>query len=179
MEKLRIILLSGPLKVGKSTLTAEMVKTFGFCKISSSDYLRTLVPNLAQLNEAQVRLQLQEKGDQLDADTDYMWVIDPVATSAIAQSPDTSDWLVDAVRKDRQVEHFRARFGSAVTHVHLLAPEAVLRARSGLTDRAYEQAISHPNEVSSRAVGEIADQIFDTSLQTPRQIAVKIAKEDR
>lgn len=179
MEKLRIVLLSGPFKVGKSTLTAELVKGFSFRKVSSSGYLRTLIPDIDQLGEAEARLQLQERGDQLDADTDYMWVIDPVTTSVIEQNPSTLNWLVDAVRKKRQVEHFRERFGSAVTHVHLTAPEAILKVRSGLTNEAYERAISHPNEVNARALGEIANQVFDTSRHTPQQIAAQVAKEAR
>lgn len=176
MRKLRIVLLSGPFKVGKSTLTGELVNTFDFRKVSSSDYLRTLVPDIADLDDAQLRLRLQEKGDQLDAETDYMWVIDPVTLSAITRTPETVNWLVDAVRKKRQVEHFRERFGSAVTHVHLVAPEATLQARSGLTEEAYKRAISHSNEINSRSLEKIADEVFDASLQTSQQIAAKIAK---
>ncbi|PPT57866.1 hypothetical protein XarbCFBP8138_03270 [Xanthomonas arboricola] len=138
-----------------------------------------MIPNIDQLNEAESRLQLQEKGDQLDIDSDYMWVIDPVTTSVIAQNPNTLNWLVDAVRKKRQVEHFRERFSSSLTHVHLTAPEAILRLRSGLTDEAYERAINHPNEVNARALERFADQVFDTSKHTPQQIAARLAKEAR
>lgn len=179
MDKLFIILLSGPFKVGKSTLTTELEKSFSFRKVSSSGYLRALIPNIDQLNEAESRLQLQEKGDQLDIDSDYMWVIDPVTTSVIAQNPNNLNWLVDAVRKKRQVEHFRERFGSSLTHVHLTAPEAILRSRSSLTDEVYERAINHPNEVNARALGKFADQVFDTSKHTPQQIAARLAKEAR
>lgn len=179
MGQLRIVLLSGPFKVGKSTVTAELVNAYGFCKISSSGYLRTLTPDLAQMDDAQVRLRLQEKGDALDAQTDCLWVVDPVATSAIAQMPKTSDWLIDAVRKRRQIEHFRARFGAAVAHFHLVAPDAILKKRSGLSDHAYELAINHANEISSRALKEMADRVFDTTLQSPQQIAEQIARGER
>lgn len=179
MGQLRIVLLSGPFKVGKSTVTTQLVKNYGFRKISSSDYLRTLTPDLAQLEDAQIRLRLQEKGDELDTQTDCLWVVDPVAVTAIEQMPETSDWLIDAVRKRRQIEHFRARFGTAVAHFHLIAPDAILKARSGLTDQAYELAINHPNEINSRALKEIADRVFDTTLRSPQQIAEQIVKGDR
>jgi hypothetical protein len=172
--KLRIVLLSGPFKVGKSTVTSELIQEHGFRKISSSDYLKTITPGLVELDAAQVRFRLQEKGDQLDVDTDYMWVVDPVAVSAIEQAPDIRGWLVDAVRKSRQIEHFRARFGSAVTHVHLHAPDTTLRERSGYSDEAYRLAISHPNEINSRALKEIADRVFDTSVQSAQNIAEEI-----
>lgn len=176
MGKLRIVLLSGPFKVGKSTVTRELVQQFGYLKISSSDYLRSLTPGVEQLDIAQARLRLQETGDELDRQTDFRWVVDPVATSAVANAPDTSAWLFDAVRKRRQVEHFRERFGSAVMHVHLIAPDDVLRTRSGLSETAYSSAISHSNEVNARSLGDLADRVFDTTLDTAHQIAVQIAQ---
>lgn len=176
MSKLRIVLLSGPFKVGKSTVTGELVDRFGFFKISSSDYLRSLTPGLQQLDIAQVRLRLQEKGDELDRQTDFRWVVDPVATTAVSSAPHTSAWLFDAVRKHRQVNHFREEFGSAIEHIHLIAPEATLQERSGLSDAAYRSAIAHSNEVNSRALIEIADRVFDTTLHTAQDIAAQIAQ---
>lgn len=179
MEQTRIVLLSGPFKVGKTSVTNELAKEYGFRKISSSDHLRKMIPDLGLLDEAQARLRLQEKGDELDTQTDYLWVVDPVAVRAIAQTPDVSKWLVDAVRKSRQIEHFRAKFGTAVTHYHLISPDAVLKARSGLSDADYEVAIKHPNEINSRALKELADRVFDTTLQSPQQIARQIANGDQ
>lgn len=176
MRKLRIVLFSGPFKVGKSTVTGELFQQFGYSKISSSDYLRSLTPGLEQLDIAQVRLRLQEKGDELDRQTDFCWVVDPVATSVIANAPKVSAWLFDSVRKRRQVEHFRERFGSAVIHIHLTAPDDVLRTRSGLSETAYTAAISHSNEVNARSLGNIADQVFDTTLHTAHEIAAQISK---
>ncbi|WP_312348023.1 hypothetical protein [Stenotrophomonas acidaminiphila] len=176
MGKLRIVLLSGPFKVGKSTVTGELVQQFGYLKISSGDYLRSLNPDVEQLDIAQARLLLQEAGDALDRQTDFRWVVDPVATSAIANAPGAFTWLFDAVRKPRQVEHFREKFGSAVMHVHLTAPDDVLRSRSGLTETAFITAIAHSNEVNSRSLGDMADRVFDTTSLTAQQIATQIAQ---
>jgi adenylosuccinate synthase len=176
MGKLRIVLLSGPFKVGKSTITGELVQQFGFLKISSGDYLRSLNPDVEQLDIAQARLLLQEAGDALDRQTDFLWVVDPVATSTIANAPYASTWLFDAVRKPRQVEHFREKFGSAVLHVHLTAPDDVLRSRSGLNETAFITAIAHSNEVNSRSLGDMADRLFDTTSFTAHEIATQIAQ---
>ncbi len=175
MGNLRIVLLSGPFKVGKTTLTKELIEHFGFRKISSSGYLRQLVPGIEHMGEAASRLPLQEKGDQLDADTDYGWVVDPVTVNAIADFPENKNWLFDAVRKPRQVEHFRARFPDAVTHIHLTAPEVTLKARSQLSDVEYSRDISHPNEIAARSMGQFANLVVDTTLYTPQQIARLIA----
>lgn len=176
MGKLRIVLLSGPFKVGKSTVTGELVQRFGYLKISSSDYLRSLTPGVEQLDIAQARLRLQQTGDELDRQTDFRWVVDPVAASAVANAPANSAWLFDAVRKRRQVEHFRAKFGSAVMHVHLTAPDDVLRTRSGLTEMAYSTAIAHSNEVNSRSLIDMADRVFDTTFHTAHEIATQVAQ---
>lgn len=176
MGILRIVLLSGPFKVGKSTVTGELVHQFGYRKISSSQYLRSLNPGVEQLDIAQARLLLQEAGDGLDRETDFRWVVDPVTTSAVANAPNTFNWLFDAVRKRRQVEHFREKFGPAVVHVHLTAPDHVLRERSGLTDTAYSTAVAHSNEVNSRSLGDVADCVFDTTSLTAHEIATQIAQ---
>jgi ribose 1,5-bisphosphokinase PhnN len=76
------------------------------------------------------------------------------------------------VRKERQVAHFRHRFASAIYHIHLTAPEDVLRSRyesrlaaggeyaGGIS---YDVALSHPNEVASRDLINIADLVVDTT----------------
>jgi len=176
MGNLRIVVLSGPFKVGKSTVTGELTQKFGYLKISSSDYLRSLSPGVEKLDLAQARLRLQEAGDELDRKTDFRWVVDPVATSAVGNAPDAFNWLFDAVRKRRQVEHFREKFGSAVLHVHLTASDDALRSRSGLSDTAYGIAASHPNEVNARSLIDIADRVFDTTLQTAHEIAAQITQ---
>jgi adenylosuccinate synthase len=87
------------------------------------------------------------------------------------------------VRKERQVEIFRQRFGRAVRHVHLTAPEDILRQRYearlasesthvGITP--YNEMAEHPNEVSSRSLIRLADAVFDTSRMSSSEIVVKI-----
>jgi RNase adaptor protein for sRNA GlmZ degradation len=125
------------------------------------------------------RLTLQELGDQLDLETDYRWLIDQVAVPAIAAHPTQDLWLVDAVRKDRQVAHFRQEFPGRVIHIHLTADEGVLRERYEARLRAgndyegnksYDTAIRHPNELAARSLREIADHTIETSELRPERI---------
>jgi adenylosuccinate synthase len=125
------------------------------------------------------RLTLQELGDQLDLETDYRWLIDEVAVPAIASRPTQERWLVDAVRKDRQVAHFRHEFPGRVIHVHLTADEGVLRERYDARLRAgddyqgnksYDTAIRHPNELAARSLREIADHTIETNGLSPERI---------
>lgn len=162
-----VLLLSGPVSVGKTTLRDLLMARYAFGSIRSSAYLRELA---AKQTTGTARLDLQELGDSLDRKTDYRWVLDDVALPAMEASTQTRRWLFDAVRKKRQVEHFRGQFKQRVFHLHLNAPEAVLRERyeSRLRENgepvegAYERAVVHENEQESRSLIAIADAIIET-----------------
>lgn len=161
-----VLLLSGPVSVGKTTLRNLLVKHRSFGSIRSSTYLR----GLATATTGTRRLDLQELGDGLDRQTDYRWVLDNVALPQMAANPRTNRWLFDAVRKQRQIEHFRDSFGQSVFHLHLNAPEEVLRERyehrlreiGEPVEGAYDRAIAHENERLSRSLIHVADAIVDT-----------------
>jgi adenylosuccinate synthase len=98
----------------------------------------------------------------------------------MSSNPEQLRWLIDAVRKQRQVEHFRAAFGPEVLHVHLTADELMLRERYEVRlsvgddyvgGMRYELAVQHPNEIAARALQEIADYLIDTSTLPPERVA--------
>lgn len=169
-----LLILSGPIAVGKTTLRNWLVSNCGFCSLSSSTYLRAIATERGLLPS---RTNLQILGDDLDDETDFRWVVDAVAVPAIRSKPSVSRWLFDSVRKRRQLEHFRAAFGESVLHAHLTAPEPVLRARfeqrkdsdtRGVDAAGYESAISHPNELEARSLVLTADIVVDTDVADTR-----------
>ena len=161
-----LLLLSGPVAVGKSGVANALIKSHGFASIKSSSYLRA---QLAANGLADSRTNLQEMGDRLDNESRFKWLIDKVAAPAIAANPDHTRWLLDSVRKKPQVDHFRNYFGRAVFHVHLIAPEPIIEARytarllsgSESGNVAYADAIAHSNEISARSLADIADLLVD------------------
>lgn len=171
----RLILLSGAICAGKTAVATALKELSGFHKIGSSDYLRAY--GREQL-PAESRLELQELGDLLDRETDFLWLVRDVAIPAIEAAPSVANWLLDAVRKPRQVEHFRTHFGPAIRHIHLTAPEDVLMARYATRPDAsqttYEQAIGHSNERTSRSLINAADDVFDTSRMEANEIAAVV-----
>lgn len=175
MTAKRLLLLSGAMRAGKTSVARALQENHGFSGVSSSGYLRACDRRSSALD---VRSRLQEIGDQLDIETDFAWVVDSVAMPAIAASPSVENWFFDAVRKPRQIEHFRAQFGQIVRHIHLSAPEDVLQKRyaagAALGDAAYVTAITHPNEIAARSLCAMADEIFDTSTVTTIEIATRI-----
>jgi chloramphenicol 3-O-phosphotransferase len=176
-----IVLLSGPIAVGKSSVAKELVDVHGFHLLRTSPHLFKLATDRGLKSD---RAGLQNLGDSLDGTTDFGWVIDEVAAPALLAAPEVDYWLLDCVRKQRQVEHFRARFGCAVLHLHLTAPEDVLAARyenrraqenGSVVAPSYASAIAHPNELAARELSSVADIVIDLSTKSPERAALEIA----
>jgi hypothetical protein len=184
-----LVLLSGPMAVGKTTLRQELIMAHGFAYVRSGSFL---VARAEQEGWVAGRTDLQDLGDALDLQTDYRWLLDDVAFPSFSNAPEKRRWLIDAVRKERQIEHFRAEFGSAVLHVHLTAPKEVLRLRyerravegeAATSITPYEIAASHANELASRSLIELADMVVDTSQESAQaaadRVGAAIGKLDR
>ncbi len=177
------MLLSGPIAVGKSAVANALINRHRFASIRSGQYLRALA---TMHGKGHSRTDLQELGDELDNKTDYAWLVNDVAVAALHAMPGQDRWLLDCVRKTRQIAHFRERYGAAVLHIHLTAPEELLRARyeeriaaggeyAGNTP--YPVAATHPNELSARGLIELADLTIDLHRTAPDQAAITIAEK--
>jgi len=177
-----LLLLSGPVAVGKSGVANALIKDHGFASIKSSVYLRA---QAASDGLSESRTNLQRTGDRLDSETDFKWLIHNVAAPAIAAFPDGDRWLLDSVRKKRQVDHFRDHFGNSVFHAHLVAPESIIEARYNkrmsaggeVGNVAYAAAIVHANELSSRGLIDIADLVVDLASLSSESAALAIIRK--
>lgn len=158
-----MLLLSGPVAVGKTSVAKALIERYKFHGVRSGGYLSELAKREGLPTD---RAGLQALGDKLDSESDYSWLIENIAKPAINASPDLDFWIVDCVRKKRQTEHFRDQFAASVCHVHLTATEELLEKRYSkrielgeeyLGGTSYEVAIKHPNEVLSRNLGALAD----------------------
>lgn len=160
---------------GKTSVSTALQSDFGYVPISSGAFLRA---QSAAKGKPADRHSLQELGDALDLATDFSWLIDSVALPAINSRPDVQNWLLDAVRKPRQVELFRICFGGAVRHIHIVAPDAVLQqrytSRTETLVEEYQACVLHPNEQITRSLAAYADSVFDTESYTSLEIARQI-----
>jgi adenylosuccinate synthase len=162
---------------GKTSVSAALQEHFGFFSISSGSFLRSV---LIEQGKVPDRHKLQELGDSLDRTSDSSWVIESVAKPAINALPDVDNWLLDAVRKSRQVELFKHHFPGVVMHAHIDAPEPVLQQRYAERNpnqlAEYLVNVRHPNELSARSLGRMADKVFETETLTVFEIARQIIK---
>lgn len=177
-----LLLFSGPTAVGKSEVAKVLIGKHQFKSLGSGSYLKGRA-HAKGLDAS--RTGLQHLGDSFDVDTDYRWIVDDVAVPGIKANPAQAFWLLDSVRKKRQVEHFRNAFGDAALHVHFVAPEEVLQKRyderiaaGGEYDgnTPYAVAKNNPNEVSSRSLEEIAEVVLDLTKSSPEEAAAEILK---
>lgn len=169
-----VVVLSGAVATGKSTLADELVGRFDAQPISSHKLLVTRLGKGARPD----RTVLQDFGDALDAETGGRWLADDVG---VATSRFTDDALVvvDSARILGQVEALRRAFGRRVTHVHLFAPVDELARRYRRRRRrdlpSYDHVRRNPTEAAIDSMMDEADVVIDTSRSTAPDVAVRAA----
>lgn len=170
----RIIVLSGPIASGKTTLSETLVERYRFHPVKTRELVRTLLQTELE------RGALQGGGDELDRKTGGRWVADALGREVL-KLPSDATVVVDSVRIEAQVKAIRQAFGSAVAHVHLTAPLPELgkryrKRRRRLREMAsYEQVRVNPTEHAVDELKEIADIVVDTHRSTADQVVVRVA----
>jgi adenylosuccinate synthase len=171
----RVILLSGRVSSGKSTLAHALAERYGCDRVRTQQLILQALPDTANDRRA-----LQQAGDRLDRRTKGEWVA--LALSKLAQrlSPGATV-VVDAVRIRQQIDVIRQAFGSRVVHVHLTADVDVLAARYAKRPKAmrevehYEQLSENVTERRVDSLGEIADFVIDTRLCSEDDVVTRTA----
>ncbi len=157
-----IMALSGPVGVGKSSLTRILEQRFGGVTHSTREMLRSW-------GTAPERKALQNAGEAADRSTDGSWVaseLEKVLTTA-----DDQIVIVDAIRIKKQIDHIRRRFGGQwrVWHVYVDADEAVLAERYARREKKiaefaeYEQLKESETERAIRSLRSVADRVVDAT----------------
>jgi adenylosuccinate synthase len=157
----QVIILSGPIAVGKTAFSDELMRRYPCEKVSTRKYI------LKVKQVADERKPLQQAGAELDMETNGSWVAD--AVSAAIPHTDKNFLLVDSARIAAQVRGLRDRFGPEnVHHFHLTAPNDVLekryRERASLGDQTatYKEAKADLIEAEIDSLAAIADVVVHT-----------------
>ena len=120
----RIIVLSGPISSGKSTLAKGLAERYGMHIFKTSEILKRQVGS----NLQQDRKVLQAQGERLDKKTNGQWVLHALREWS-NQFNLISDVVIDSVRIAEQIQALREAYGPIVIHVHLTAPMGELEPR--------------------------------------------------
>jgi len=174
----QILLISGPVASGKTTLSRLLKERFGIHTFKTREYLRKLKPEV----EAE-RTAMQEFGERLDRKTKGEWVCEGLERFIRSEAiEDSAIVAVDAVRIAEQIAAVRRAYGPRVVHVHLDAPLDTLTKRyAGRSDDvlrelpSYEEVQKNPTERKVGKLREKADVVIDTRRCAPKDVMVKAA----
>jgi adenylosuccinate synthase len=180
-EPFRIVVLSGSVGSGKSTIAALLALRYGAVHVRTQSLMRDVAAKEGVRLEAERRA-LQEFGDSLDQRTGGGWVADGVAELIANGQIDSKLVVVDAARIVGQIDRLRTAFPN-VTHIHLEAPREELSRRyearktesllSELED--YEQVQENETEAAVPALARDADVSIDTKRNTRQDVLTRTA----
>ena len=163
----RVVLLSGPIASGKTTLAQLLSERFGFCVVSTHELLLTHV--------IEDRRSLQAAGASLDDATGGSWVRDGLFWLQRQCAAEVS-FVVDSVRTLEQIRWVRDAFGESVGHVHLTADVEVLSVRYGYRFEGYQYQDVSDNPVEQRVnlLEASAGLVLDTGYLTPESVLERV-----
>jgi adenylosuccinate synthase len=182
----QVVLLSGRVASGKSTLVQQLTRRFPDERIhvlKTKDLIQELAKRRSTGTLRAERRAMQDFGDQLDRETQGKWVRDGLVTlinqyTTLEASP---IFIVDAVRILPQVRAIREAYGFSVIHIHLNAPEAELEERyksrsSGLEElKSYKEVEKNPTESRIGSLERSADVVVNTHACSLEDVLVRAA----
>lgn len=182
----QIVLLSGRVASGKTTLWQQLMRNFPAEHIhvlKTKNLIRELASKKLGRDLPAERRTLQDFGDQLDRDTGGKWVLDALVrlVNEHVTTEASPIFVVDAVRILPQVKAIREAYGYSVNHIHLIAPEQELAARYKHRDsdlqelKSLKDVVKNPTEAAVHELEKSADIVVDTQACTPDDVLVKTA----
>ena len=171
-----LVLLSGAVASGKSTLGNKLVTSFGATLIKTWQLLTGTEPDVSR-----DRVSLQNLGEKLDAQTSGQWVAEALGRIT-PQLPDDAIVVVDSVRILEQIDCIRRGFGPTVVHVHLEASEKDLKRRYARRKRkdikelpSYDDVLKNATEREVPTLRGKADVVINTTSSDEEDVLIRAA----
>lgn len=168
-----ILVLTGEIATGKTTLSEELVKRYGFVHIKTRELLNEIAVKKTSAEKVLERGFLQRFGADLDQKTNGSWIVDE--SQDIIANNDLI--LVDAARIQEQINALRKKLPQNIVHIHLTAPDQIKLERfMGRTNKDVEKTETekrdkynlYKEDETERNVPRLKDDA-DLVIQTERQ----------
>ncbi|MGC2657893.1 MAG: adenylosuccinate synthetase [Bryobacteraceae bacterium] len=176
---MQVVLLSGRIRAGKSTLAGTLRDVYGVHVVKS----RAIIARALRGISYERRQDFQKAGEDLDNVHGGTWL-----ATGLYEEIETADagndaiWVLDSVRTREQVDAIRRAYQRAVIHVHLSVSEEAANARmlesgnrSFKEAASYEEAQQSQTEAHVEQLREIADIAIDTERDRPEDVVVRVA----
>jgi adenylosuccinate synthase len=179
----QIVLMSGSISSGKTTLGTLLKEQFGFQVLKTKEVIQSLARKQRN-KELSERRALQTFGEDLDTETKGRWVREALSRFLrdLGAGEPSARVLVDAVRILDQIRAIRQSYSFSVVHVHLKAPPEQLALRyknrksSGVREvSSYSELEKSKTEARVNELEAAADFVIDTSLCTEQGVLVRAA----
>ncbi len=173
---LRIVVLSGAICSGKSSLAQSLESRYQARVIKTRQLILTAKPRIKES-----RMAFQRAGDALDREDGGKWVRDAL-TSIVMESEGSTPsglFVVDSVKIESQVQGIRDAFGSNVHHIHVTAEPDELKCRYNKrqadldVSTPYEKVRKNKTERNIEALAKIADIVVSTDRCTKDAVLVR------
>ena len=181
----KIVLISGSVASGKTTLTENLRSRFDQIQIlKTKEVIKSIALKKTGKEIELERRSMQEFGERLDRETNGQWVRDALRRLLGRLGPLEPEAIVivDAVRIPEQIRAIRRAYGFSVLHIHLQTPVDILDQRyrgrrySGLKELPSFSEVER-NETESRVkqLEIAADVVIDTKLSRKEDVLTKAA----
>lgn len=183
-DKKVILVLSGEICTGKSTLTEKLKTRFGFnhCKTKEGLYyfaqkhLNGVPPD---------RAFLQQYGEKLDKEGGGKWVLDYFQHLFSSEFQTNDFYVIDSARILGQIQHIREAYSYFVYHIHLEASAQTLKKRfasrgedqylsSEAQKAKYDQYKADPTEAQVPTLRDEADLVIDTDQCNAEDVFIRV-----
>jgi adenylosuccinate synthase len=168
-----LVVLSGRIGSGKTTLAQGLEQRYGMRRVRTRDLIsRRFGPDAT-------REALQRQGEKLDKRTKGRWLADDLG-AIVTSDQIVKAWLIDSARRLEQIEGIRAAFGVGVVHIHLTASVETLdgrfqRRRAAGEAESFAIASADPTEAQVETLAEHADILINTERTGPDGVLTRAA----
>src|SRR5438034_311932 len=172
----KIVILSGSVSTGKTTLAENLVSRFGATLLKTRQFLKKRGARVASERGA-----LQKFGERLDKRTKGAWVCEDLMEAVKTLSEDAVV-VLDSARILGQVNAIREAYGQRVFHVHLRAGIEELRIRYARRQSdeikelsSYDAVQANETERKVPRLAPFADVVIDTDRCTAQDVLIRVA----
>lgn len=180
-----ILVLSGEICTGKTTLANKLEEAFGFKHCKTKEGLNLFAEKKLK-GKLPDRDFLQKYGEELDNKFKGQWVLEYFQLLFSKTFDENKFYLVDSVRILNQIKHLRDAYSYFVFHIHLEASSKSLQDRfnkrgeiidldAKTQKKKYTGYKSDPTEQQVNSLKEEADLIIDTDRCNEQDVFVRVA----